>query len=197
MLACAADHPFAMRSEIPLDTLAGETLAVLTADFGTRRAQLLLRSGGDVPWPPRRVGHLRLDPEAGGDRGLRIGHAGMVDRRVDEAERRGVSPAQARSASQDNLLAATTHAGSVTRRCRVRRDTPGQTRLTWSRVSRRQPSDLAARDPQRGACAPPLHQGSDPMPAPFPRLDRLRPSRRIKLRPLGGFNKIFLLRFIE
>lgn len=38
MLACSREHPFASEEIIPLGTLAGEALALLTADYGTRRA---------------------------------------------------------------------------------------------------------------------------------------------------------------
>ncbi|MBL8657625.1 MAG: LysR family transcriptional regulator [Altererythrobacter sp.] len=38
MLACSREHPFASEPSIPLETLAGEVLAVLTADYSTRRA---------------------------------------------------------------------------------------------------------------------------------------------------------------
>ena len=38
MLACSREHTFAVQSVIPLDLLAGEALALLTADYGTRRA---------------------------------------------------------------------------------------------------------------------------------------------------------------
>ncbi len=38
MLACSRGHAFAALSVIPLDSLAGEALALLTADYGTRRA---------------------------------------------------------------------------------------------------------------------------------------------------------------
>ncbi|MET4898398.1 LysR substrate-binding domain-containing protein [Sphingomonadaceae bacterium jetA1] len=38
MLACSRAHPFASRETIPLGALAGEALALLTADYGTRRA---------------------------------------------------------------------------------------------------------------------------------------------------------------
>lgn len=38
MLACAPDHPLAVQPSVPLHDLAGETLALLTSDYGTRRA---------------------------------------------------------------------------------------------------------------------------------------------------------------
>lgn len=38
MLACSQEHPFAAQTSIPLQTLAGEALALLTVNYGTRRA---------------------------------------------------------------------------------------------------------------------------------------------------------------
>lgn len=38
MLACSARHPFADRDGIPVGALSGETIALLTSDFATRRA---------------------------------------------------------------------------------------------------------------------------------------------------------------
>ncbi|MBA4228553.1 MAG: LysR family transcriptional regulator [Hyphomonas sp.] len=38
MLACSRQHPFASQPVVPLGSLAGEALALLTADYGTRRA---------------------------------------------------------------------------------------------------------------------------------------------------------------
>jgi DNA-binding transcriptional LysR family regulator len=38
MLACSVSHPFAAMAEVPLHALADQALALLTTDFGTRRA---------------------------------------------------------------------------------------------------------------------------------------------------------------